>query len=161
MSPNKDGSHAVTVIYDRQGGYNKNTARWCEEKNWTYDSNLHFTGSEDRVVVCMERAARYTEAISRARNRLYLVSTRGRYYTILYYMFYTTDCQGFNIQTIMSFHMFYEYKGLLDRRKMYYPNFYNRKHNTMISYNSLVTLSYGAGLTFIRFVNTTHIRARF
>ena len=109
MSPNKDGSHAVRVIYYSEGGYNKNTARWCEEKSWTYVSDRHFTGSEDRVVVCMERAVLRYEAISRARNRLYLVSTKGRYYTILYCMFYTSDCQGFYIQTIIiSFHMFYE-----------------------------------------------------
>ena len=123
MSPNKDGSHAVTVIYDSEGGYNKNTARWCEEKSWTYVSDVHIRGSEDRVVVCMEEAVLYSEAISRARNRLYLVSTRGRYYTILYCMFYTSDFQGLYTQTIMSFHMFYEYKGLLERRKMYYPIF--------------------------------------
>ena len=131
VSPNKEGSHAVTVIYHDEGGYNKNTSRWCEENGWAYVSIGHFRGSEDRVVVCMEEAVLYTEAISRARNRLYLVSTRGRYYTILYCMFYTSDCQGFYTQTIIiSFHMFYEYKGLLERRKMVYPNFYNRKQDT-------------------------------
>ena len=133
MSPNKDGSHAVTVIYHSEGGYNKNTARWCEEKGWTYVSDIHFRGSEDRVVVCMDGAVGYTEAISRARNRLYLVSTRGRYYTILYCMFYTSDCQGFYTQTIIiSFHIFYEYNGILRPWKMYYPNFYGREQNTSV-----------------------------
>ena len=83
MSPNKDGSHAVTVIYNSKGGYYKKTALYCEDKDWSYVSDNHFRGSEDSVVVCMERAVLVTEAISRARNRLYLVSTRGRYYTIL------------------------------------------------------------------------------
>ena len=67
----------VTVLYnkdeDSEGG-----RQWCREQGWPYRAWHDYVGSEAGVVVVMGRAVAYPEAISRGRQGLVMVTTRGR-----------------------------------------------------------------------------------
>ena len=66
----------TTVLY--RDNYSDITRDWCSEQGWHYQDIDQFYGCEDKTVICWERSVIWPEAVSRARNRLILVTTRGR-----------------------------------------------------------------------------------
>ena len=68
--------HSVTVLYDYDE--NSETSAWCSDKGWRYKYGRDIFGSEDQVIICFGDCVRSPECVSRARNQLILVTTRGR-----------------------------------------------------------------------------------
>ena len=68
----------TTVLYDGDENSSDITRAWCEEQGWDYQDIRQFYGCEDNTVICLEDCVREYEAVSRARNKLILVTTRGR-----------------------------------------------------------------------------------
>ena len=70
-------SLSVTVIHK----YRKSSEEvrvWCQGQGWRYVWEDRMTGSEDQCVVLLaDRNNQYLEAISRGRNLLVMVTTRG------------------------------------------------------------------------------------
>ena len=79
------GDNTVTVLY-YYNNRNDETAAWCEAQGkvgpdqsgrnkWRYVNMVEMRGSEDKYIVVMDRIS--YEHISRGRNRMVLVTTRG------------------------------------------------------------------------------------
>ena len=67
----------TTVLYYGSDNYSDRTSDWCSEQGWHYQDIIQFIGCEDQTVICWEICV-LTESVSRARNMLILVNTRGR-----------------------------------------------------------------------------------
>ena len=67
----------TTVLYTSDN-YSDITRDWCSEQGWHYQDIAQFQGCEDKTVICWDNCVVVTEAVTRARNRLILVTTRGR-----------------------------------------------------------------------------------
>ena len=68
---------SVTVLYDDYDGPSATAKDWCREHGWKYLNGTDITGSEDQCIVLMDGILS-TEKISRGRNLLVIVTTRGR-----------------------------------------------------------------------------------
>ena len=70
-------SLSVTVIYMLSESY-KEVEVWCQEKGWRYVKEANMNGSEDECVVLLgDGIIGILESISRGRNMLVVVTTRG------------------------------------------------------------------------------------
>ena len=67
----------TSVLY-LSDNYSDITRDWCSERGWHYQYIGQFAGCEDNTVICLENSMIVPESVSRARNRLILVTTRGR-----------------------------------------------------------------------------------
>ena len=68
----------TTVLYDDEENSSDITRALCEEQGWDYQDIFKFFGCEDNTVICLDSCVRSPESVSRARNKLILVTTRGR-----------------------------------------------------------------------------------
>ena len=69
-------SLSVTVIHGWRSS--EEVRVWCQGQGWRYVEEGRMTGSEDQcVVVLADRDSVYIESISRGRNLLVMVTTRG------------------------------------------------------------------------------------
>ena len=69
-------SETVTVLFHGEDGPNDVTKEWCDRNSWSYLDNHQMAGCEDQCVVLMDCPV-LLENISRARNGLVIVTTRG------------------------------------------------------------------------------------
>ena len=71
------GSLSVTLI-EGYGDYYKEARRLCRRLGWRYVKEVRVAGSEDQCVVLVRsRANAYLELLSRGKNLLVVVTTRG------------------------------------------------------------------------------------
>ena len=68
---------SVTVLYGDDP--NAKAEEWCSEHRWRYLSAAEIWGCENQCVVMIDIGTMHTEFISRGRNLLVIVSTRGRH----------------------------------------------------------------------------------
>ena len=69
----------TTVLYDNSDGYSSELSDMCAERGWGYCAILDYHGCEAATIICLGSACvLYPESVTRARNKLCLVSTRGR-----------------------------------------------------------------------------------
>ena len=68
----------TTVLYYGEENCSDITRALCEQQGWDYQDISQFVGCEDNTVICLEDCVFYHESVSRARNKLILVTTRGR-----------------------------------------------------------------------------------
>ena len=70
-------SLSITVIHE-WGKPSDEVVVWCQGQGWRYVWYNEMTGSEDQCVVLLAgRTSQYLESISRGRNLLVVVTTRG------------------------------------------------------------------------------------
>ena len=68
---------SVTVLHGGDDPSAK-AEEWCSEHKWIYLDSAQITGSENQCVVMIDNGTMHNEFISRGRNLLVIVSTRGR-----------------------------------------------------------------------------------
>ena len=68
----------VVLLYDRDDGVSDDVTQFCRQCSWQCYEWRDYIGCEADTVIIMGEAVGYREAVSRARNKLILISTRGR-----------------------------------------------------------------------------------
>ena len=68
----------VVLLYDRDDGVSDDVTQFCRQSGWQCYHINDYIGCEADTVIIMGEAVGYREAVSRARNKLILISTRGR-----------------------------------------------------------------------------------
>ena len=69
------GHESVTILYDIS--IKKNISEWCSQKNWSCINYEEFYGCEDQVIVTFDIAYLGLEPVSRAKNGLIILTTKG------------------------------------------------------------------------------------
>ena len=70
-----EAKQSFTVVYKTPGA---EAEKWCSEHQWRYLDRYNIFGSEDQGVILLDPYLS-PEQISRGRNLLVIVTTRGKY----------------------------------------------------------------------------------
>ena len=68
----------VVLLYHKDDGVSYDVTQFCRQSGWQCYEWQNYVGCEADTVIIMGKAVINSEAVSRARNKLIFISTRGR-----------------------------------------------------------------------------------
>ena len=75
---------SVTLLYNDYS-IKENISQWCYQNNWKYIEKYEFYGCEDQVIVTFDLNYLYPEQVSRAKNGLIILTTKGYVLKVILY----------------------------------------------------------------------------